>query len=104
MPIPQILFLDEIVQGAISKVRATRQAKFAFHFFGTTSAGTGNAVLDIEASADGTKWVRLGGITLALTVAGDQGGVAFDAPWTFVRGNLLTLTGTDAKVTLKLME
>ena len=69
---------------------------------GATSAGAGAATLAIEVSntgADNT-WLTYDTISLTLSATPATAGVEMDAPWSFVRGNVTAISGTDAAVSL----
>ena len=73
----------------------------SFQLIGSTTAGAGTAVVKVEASNDGNNWFTIGTISLgSLAVGVTTDGFASDAPWKNIRGNVTTLTGTGAKVSL----
>ncbi len=74
--------------------RATLQA------VGSVSASTGSVAVDIQVSNDGVNWLTLGTITLSLTTSESSDGFAADAPWSFVRANVTSISGTDAEVSV----
>lgn len=73
--------------------------------FQATITGTGavTATIDIEVSNDGTYWCDtvMGTITLAGTNEHTDGFTSV-APWKYVRAILVTITGTDASVTVSM--
>ena len=71
-----------------------------FHLTGFVSASTGAASVTVEGSLDGTNWVILDTLTLTLGVAVTSDSGVDTAPWLYVRGNVGSISGTDAKVTL----
>ena len=74
-----------------------------FHATGFTSAGAGAATIGVEVSNDGTNFVEIDELSLTLgttIVAASQDVFAHDAAYKFVRGNVKTISGTDAEVTL----
>lgn len=77
-------------------------AKKVFQARGRTSSGSGSAIVKIQGSnfggTDSDDWVLIGTITLTLSSSGDTDGFATDAPWSYVRYDVDTLTGTDASV------
>lgn len=75
-------------------VRRTYQA------IGNTTAGAGASTIDIEVSNDGTNYVVVDtlSLTLATTVSSDS--FESDKAWKYVRGNVKTISGTGAKVSL----
>lgn len=74
--------------------------KRTFQATGFTSTGTGGASIQIQVSNDGVSFIRMGTITLALTTTVSTDGFTSDAPWRYVRANVITLTGTNASVTV----
>lgn len=76
-----------------------------FQAYGTTSAGAGAAVIEVQGSNDGTNFFVLCSITLTLattitTTNGGTGGCVSNATWPYLRGNVLSISGTSAAVTL----
>lgn len=67
---------------------------------GSVSASTGSASIAVQVSNDGANWLTLGTITLSLTTSESSDGFASDAPWAFVRGNVTSISGTGAAVSL----
>lgn len=95
-----------IVTGAGSAYEVDRRInsnqKRVFQATGTTSAGAGAATITVEVSLTGTanEWITLGTITLTLGTTVTTDGFASDAAWTYVRGNVTAISGTDATVNL----
>lgn len=75
-------------------------AKRTFQAKGSTSASTGSASVAVQVSNDGTNWLTLGTITLSLSTSESSDGFSSDSPWEYVRGNVLSISGTDATVSL----
>ena len=77
-------------------------SKRTFQLTGFTSAGAGTADVDVEVSNDGINFKSIDtlSLTLGTTVTSDL--FTSDAPWKHVRGNVTTISGTDAEVTLTL--
>lgn len=90
-PIEMIRLASE---SGISRGKMTFQAK------GSTSASTGAASIAVQVSNDGTNWLTLGTISLSLSTTETSDGFSSDAPWAFVRGNVLSISGTGAAVSL----
>lgn len=80
----------------------TRNVSKTFQLIGKTSSGTGSAVVDVEFSNDPTKqnWVLAGTITISLGTSFSTDGFYSRSSWTYARGNVKTLTGTGAQVSL----
>jgi hypothetical protein len=66
-------------------------------------AGTGSvsATVVVEVSSNNVDWMTLGTITLSGTTRAADG-FASRAPWPMVRGNVTALSGTDARVALRM--
>ena len=68
---------------------------YVFHSFqavGVMSVGTGTASVTIEVSDDGTNFMGLGVITLALTTSASSDGFAVTNTWNYIRANLTQVT------------
>jgi hypothetical protein len=89
--------------GAGSAVERTGSAA-TFQAYGSTSAGAGASAIAVQASnvaTPGTNdWLTIGTITLVLGTTSTSDGFAIDAPWRHIRGNVLSISGTNAAVTL----
>lgn len=80
---------------------APRAAKRTFQAVGSTSAGSGAAAVRVDASNDGgTTWIPVGTISLTLGTSATTDGFASDAPWALIRGYVVSISGTDASVSL----
>ncbi len=77
-------------------------SKRAFQAYGSTSAGVGASVIEIYGSLFGITgtWVLLGTITLTLGTAVTNDGFASDAPWPYLAVKVVSISGTDAAVTV----
>ena len=64
-------------------------------------SGTGavSSTVVIQVSNDGTNWLPLGTLTLSGTTSATQG-LALNAHWVYIRGNITALSGTAAAVTV----
>jgi hypothetical protein len=83
--------------GAALEVSVSRRT---FQLVGSTSAGAGAASVNIEVSNDGTNWLALGNIALTLATTAASDGFTSEASWTHIRGNVVSISGTGASVTL----
>lgn len=92
------LLREVIATGAGSAVRAKHPA--TFQASGTTSAGAGAVSVAVQVSNNGVHWLTLGTISLVLSTTAATDGFASDASWVFVRGNVTSISGTDATVSL----
>jgi hypothetical protein len=103
---PTAIISGAIATGAGSTYEVERRIsgnqKRVFQATGTTSAGAGAATIVVEVSLTGTtnEWITLGTITLTLGTTVTTDGFAMDAAWTYVRGNVTAISGTDATVNL----
>lgn len=75
-------------------------AKRTFQATGSVASSTGSASVAVQVSNDGTNWLTLGTITLSLTTSQSSDGFSSDAPWEYVRGNVTSISGTGAAVSL----
>jgi hypothetical protein len=92
-------FEDKINTGASDAI-APNSCNRTFHLFGTTSAGAGAASVKIQASNNGTVWEDIDTLSLTLSTTVDTDYFEMTAAWKFVRGNVDSISGTDAAVTL----
>jgi hypothetical protein len=67
---------------------------------GATTSGAGAAIIAIEVSNDGVNWLPYDTISLTLSTTPASAGIEMDAPWTNVRGNVTSISGTGAAVSL----
>lgn len=90
--------------GAGGPVRSSKGSK-AYQLFGATTAGAGAATVNVEVSNADTPtandWLVLATITLILGTTSTSDGFVSDAPWSWIRGNVTAISGTNANVTLK---
>lgn len=94
------VMLDDVTTVSTGNVFRPLGAAKTFHGIGSTSAGAGASVVEVEASMDNVNWVSLDtmSFTLATTVS-SQTGTDNDA-WKYLRGRVVSISGTDAKVSL----
>lgn len=104
---PVIKLLDAVIATGAgsssqlpSSVSAGQTSKMTFQAVGAVSASTGSVSVAVQVSNDNTNWLTLGTITLTLSTSDSTDGFAADAAWAFVRGNVTSISGTDAEVTL----
>lgn len=71
-----------------------------FFLTGLVTASTGAASVNVEGSNDNVNWLSLGNISLTLgtTVTADT--LNSEALFKYVRGNVVSISGTGASVTL----
>jgi hypothetical protein len=67
---------------------------------GTTSAGAGTAIIAVQGSNNGTNWDTIGTITLTLATTTSSDSFTSEDHYKYIRGNVTTLSGTDASVNL----
>lgn len=72
----------------------------SYQAYGTTSAGSGSATINIEVSNDASNWVVLGTITLTLGTSATTDGLSSIAAWEYTRANVTAISGIDASVTV----
>lgn len=69
--------------------------------YGTTSSGTGSAIIQIQVSNNGTTWQTAGTINLNLKNTRTSDTFTMDdswSSWTYLRANLASISGTGASV------
>lgn len=94
------VFLSAVTATGASDAISPNERNKVFHLTGFVSASTGAASVTVEGSNDGTNWVILDTLTLTLgTAVTSDSGVNSDA-WLYIRGNVGSISGTDAQVTL----
>jgi len=71
-----------------------------FQAVGTTSSGAGAATVLVQVSCDNVNWLTLATITLTLATTASSDGFASIEQWPYVRGNVSSISGTGAAVTL----
>jgi hypothetical protein len=64
-----------------------------------TGTGAVTAVIACQVSNDGINWLTAGTISLSGTTTATDG-FPMTAPWLYVRGNITSISGTSAAVTL----
>jgi len=74
--------------------------RVSFQASGTTSAGTGAVSILVQGSNDGTNWLTLGTISLTLGTVSTTDGFVNESTWKYLRGNVSSISGTNATVTL----
>lgn len=99
-PVKVATLIDEaIATGAEDKVTPWSRKK-TFQAIGSVSAATGAATIGVEVSNDGENWVEVDELSLILGVTVTSDTYEQDSTWKYVRGNVKTISGTDATVTL----
>lgn len=83
-----------------SSVSDGQMTKMTFQAIGVVSASTGAVSIAVQVSNDNINFITLGTITLSLTTSESSDGFAADAAWAFVRGNVTSISGTGAAVSL----
>lgn len=71
-----------------------------FQLYGKTESGSGAVSCDVEVSNDGVNWLLAGTITLTLSTTLSSDGFEIKAPWTFIRGEITSISGTGAIASL----
>lgn len=85
--------------GAKTAVRGLNVEK-TYEVVGSTGSGTGTAVVSVEGSNGATSWSNIGTVTLSLTTTPSSGSFTSQDRYTWLRGNVSTLTGTTATVSI----
>lgn len=86
--------------GAGSTFEPNGNGDRTFQLTGITSAGAGATAVDIEVSNDGANFVSIGRLSLILGTSVTQALMITKAPWRYVRANVISISGTNAVVTL----
>lgn len=100
MKVNSVKILDAVTSTGAGARHHPWNEKRTFQLTGQVSAGAGSADVDVQGSNDGINWTTIATISLSLSTVTSNDGFASDAPWRYVRGNVTTITGTDATVTL----
>lgn len=101
MAISTETLLNAVTTTGAGAARALRMdGKRTFQALGATTAGAGAAAVLVQVSNDGSNWITIGTITLTLATTESSDGFASDAKWRYVRGNVQSISGTGAYVTL----
>lgn len=95
------LFLNRTTQGVTPAQRSVSATK-TIQGSGSTTSGTGNATIQVQASLDELAWDVIGTITLVLGTALVSDSFTSDDRYRFLRGNVSVLNGTGASVSLKM--
>lgn len=88
------------VTGAGSTVNAPCNPYRTFQLTGTTTAGAGAATVKVQVSNDNVVWIDLGTISLTLATTASADAFKDVGAWVYVRGNVTSISGTGAAVTL----
>lgn len=89
--------------GAQSSVEAFSKDR-TYQIYGTTSAGSGAAVVKIQGSNDDSNWLDLGQVSLTLSTTASNDGFASNTAWRYIRANVSSISGTNAAVSCTMAE
>lgn len=94
------LLIQVAATGAGTSVRGigAQAASNTYQVTGTTTSGSGSAIVNIEGSNDGVNWDVIGTITLTLSTTSSSGSFSSMDRYSRIRGNVTTLSGTGAQV------
>jgi hypothetical protein len=95
-----VKIINAALVAGVGERHEPRDAKRTFQATGFTTAGAGAAAVSIQASNDGTNFLEIGTISLILGVAVTNDGFASDAPWRYIRAELVSISGTNAQATV----
>jgi len=98
-PATQFLFEDVTTTGAQTAYQLWGHVT-TFHGFGNTTSGAGASVFSVEVSNDNVNWIIMGTFTLVLSTTVVVDGFSAVVPWRYYRGNVDSISGTGAKVSL----
>ena len=102
MPIQGVQILPAggvIVTGAGARVEGLNVTK-TYYASGATTAGVGAAVIAVQGSMDGLSWDTIGTITLTLATTAASDSFTSHDRYQYLRGNVTSLSGTNARVSL----
>jgi len=74
--------------------------RVGYHGIGSTSSGTGAAVVVVEISNNNVNWETLATFTLTLGTVVTGGVCGSVTPWQFTRARVVSISGTGAKVSV----
>lgn len=107
MSASSVKLLDAATAAARGTAHQPVVASKTFQALGATSAGVGAASVDIQVSnvvtpaADtDVDWITIGNIALTLGTTQTTDGLASDANWRHVRAKLVSISGTNASVSV----
>lgn len=92
--------LRDVASPSTGSSAETWQKQRTYHALGSVSSGTGAASVLIEVSNDNINFMTLATFTLTLGVAVVSDGHVSDETWAYVRGRVVSISGTGAKVSL----
>lgn len=95
------LLTDVTATGAGEKLTPLGKCR-SLQAYGDVSATTGAATIDIEVSNDNVVYTAVTTLSLTLGVAVTSAIYTMENVFKYVRGNVKTISGTDAKVSLVL--
>lgn len=100
--VANVPLLDSVTSTGTSEAHHVFGSEKTFHAWGATSSGSGAAVIQIEGSNDNNRveWKTLGTFNLTLSTTSVNCGLSNDKPWKFIRANVLSISGTDATVSV----
>lgn len=93
------LLKDVNTTGPRDSVFTNNETK-SFQLIGKTTSGVGAVSVDVEVSNDNVNFLLSGTISLVLGTAPTTDGFAVDADWAYARGNVTSISGTGAIVSL----
>lgn len=99
--VSRTLLKNVIITGAGVSVNHY-DSRCTFQANGTTSAGVGAATILVEVSNNDINWLTAGTITLTLGTVSTSDGFVLDAKWTYIRGNVSAISGTNATISLNM--
>lgn len=96
--------LDGVLVTGAGESAETVGSKRTVQLIGSTSAGAGAASVTVQTSNDNTNWTTVDTLTLTLGTVVTSDVYTSDLPWKYIRGNVGSISGTGASVTLYLGE
>jgi hypothetical protein len=102
--VSSVPLLNAVSTPGVGAAHFGRGAKRTFQAYGEVASGTGAARVDVEVSdavsPTANDWLTFGTVNLSLSTTRDTGGFTSDARWRWVRGNLISVSGTTPSITL----
>lgn len=95
-----VKLLDAVTATGARASHPSRGSHRTFQAVGNTTGGVGSATIKVQVSNDDVNFIDLATITLTLGTVETTDGLASEAAWRHVRGNVTALSGTGANVTL----
>lgn len=94
------ILIDQATTTGAGPTRSFQPRTKTFQASGSTSAGSGAATVDAKGSNDGDNWDTIGTISLTLSTDGASDSFTSDDRYKYHRGEVTSISGTGAEVSL----